>query len=436
LLSDGIDVRSETAERVPLDPRLAARLGRGPDGGTAQVRVRHRWPPRAEPPPDGRWVLMQPWEYGSLPTAWLPMLQCVDEVWAYSRYVRHCYLEAGVPSERVHVVPLGVDPEVFQPGREPLPLGPGPDIRFLFVGGTIFRKGIDVLLKAFARAFAPGDGVGLVIKEMGAKSFYRGQTAEAHVRELGERGYAVEYIERDLSETEMAALYSACDCLVHPFRGEGFALPVVEAMACALPVIVTGAGPALDYASEQTAYLIPVSRGEFAECRVGELETIGRPWLFEPDADALVELLKRVAGNRAEAKSKGMAASAHIRENVTWARTVDAVERRLQALAERTDRPCTGVRAFGAPTSELVLPSRQGISRGDAETRREQLDLNTQSGNDPSAQSLTVNGPTRIGTYRENVPDRSAAPREICAGVADLDREKRGGEPPSLPGLG
>jgi hypothetical protein len=59
LLSDGMDVPSETAERVPLDPRLAARLGRGPDGGTAQVHVRHRWPPRPEPPPHGRWVLMQ-----------------------------------------------------------------------------------------------------------------------------------------------------------------------------------------------------------------------------------------------------------------------------------------------------------------------------------------------------------------------------------------
>ena len=34
-----------TPERVPLDPRLAARLGRGPEGGPAQVYVRHQWPP-------------------------------------------------------------------------------------------------------------------------------------------------------------------------------------------------------------------------------------------------------------------------------------------------------------------------------------------------------------------------------------------------------
>jgi len=150
-------------DRVALDATLAARMGKRPAGGPAQMHVGHRWPPRMEAPPQGRWVLMQPWEYGSLPKAWLPMLRRVDEVWAYSRSVRDCYLEAGVPPERVHVVPLGVDPEVFRPGLESLPLPPGPAIRFLFVGGTIFRKGIDLLLTAFARAFQPADNVGLVI---------------------------------------------------------------------------------------------------------------------------------------------------------------------------------------------------------------------------------------------------------------------------------
>jgi glycosyltransferase involved in cell wall biosynthesis len=350
LIERGHDVRlitgpaqpvCEPGERVELDARLAEALSAGATGlirgdaaspFQAQVHVRHRWPPRMEPPARGKWVLMQPWEYGSLPTAWLPMLRRVDEVWSYSRYVRDCYIEAGVAPDRVHVVPLGVDPELYRPGLEPLRLPAGPQTRFLFVGGTISRKGIDLLLRAFGRAFRPADGVGLVIKEMGWKSFYRGQTAENDVRELGERGYPVEYIDRDLSDAEMAGLYSACDCLVHPFRGEGFGLPVVEAMACGLPVIVTGAGPALDYAAEDTAYFIPAERGRFAECRVGEIETIGRPWLFEPDADVLVGLLKRVAGDAAEARAKGMAASAHIRENFTWAHTTDAVERRLLAL--------------------------------------------------------------------------------------------------------
>ena len=308
-----------TPDRLPADPRLSARFDRGPAGGPAQVHVRHRWPPRLEPPPSGaRWVFMQPWEFGSLPRAWLPALRRVDEVWAYSRSVRECYLDAGMQPERVHVIPLGIDPAIFRPGAEPLPLPPGPRFRFLFVGGTIYRKGFDLLLAAYTRAFRPSDGVGLVIKDMGTQSFYKGQTAEAVVAEHRARGYPIEYIERALDERELVGLYAACDCLVHPYRGEGFALPVVEAMACGLPAIVTGAGPALDYASEATAYLVPARRKEFRECRVGDIETLGRPWMWEPDLDALIDLLRQAASDLATTRAKGAAASEWIRTRFTW----------------------------------------------------------------------------------------------------------------------
>jgi glycosyltransferase involved in cell wall biosynthesis len=119
------------------------------------------------------------------------------------------------------------------------------------------------------RAFRPSDWSGLVIKDMGSQGFYRGQTAEVQVAALRERGYPIEYIDRSLSEPELAGLYAAYDSLVHPFRGEGFALPVVEELACGLPVIVTGAGPALDYASEETAFLIPAHRGNRVQPRLG-----------------------------------------------------------------------------------------------------------------------------------------------------------------------
>jgi glycosyltransferase involved in cell wall biosynthesis len=356
-----------TDQLLPPDPRLDARLGQAPAGGPAQVRVAHRWPPRLDPPPEGRWVVFQPWEFGSLPRAWLRAVERADEVWAYSDHVRGVYLDAGVPAEKVHVVPLGVDPEVFRPGLEPLPLPPGPGFRFLFVGGTIHRKGIDILLEAFARAFAPGDGVGLVVQDMGAASFYRGQTAGARVAALRELGYAVEYRAEALTPPELARLYAACDCLVQPYRGEGFALPVAEAMACGRPVIVTGAGPVLDYAGPATAYFIPARRVELPGERVGEIATVGRPWLWEPDGDALTGLLRRVAGDPAAAKAKGEAAGAWIRGRFTWAHAAAAAEARLRELV---DRPAAGRVAVapgapatdgpaGAATESAVTPARR-----------------------------------------------------------------------------
>ena len=93
---------------------------------------------------------IQPWEFGSLPRSWIgPMTERVDESGPTRRFVRDSYLASGVPADRVHVVPLGVDPR-FPSRGEPLPLGTTKPFRFLFVGGTIHRKGIDVLLEAYA----------------------------------------------------------------------------------------------------------------------------------------------------------------------------------------------------------------------------------------------------------------------------------------------
>ena len=289
--------------------------------------MRHRWPPKLEPPAHGRWVFMQPWEFGSLPRAWLPALRRVDEVWAYSRSVRDCYLDAGVPPDHVHVIPLGVDPGVFRPDAEPLPIAgraglpdpvrrrhdPSQGLR-LAVGSL--HSGVPPLRRRGTRDQGHGH----------EELLSRRRPPRAVVAEHRARGYPIEYRDDALDDREMAGLYRACDCLAHPYRGEGFALPVVEAMACGITAIVTAAGPALDYASESTAFLVPARRAQFRENRVGDIETVGRPWMWEPDLDALVELLRQAASNPAATRAKGAAASSWIRERFTWSHSADAIE--------------------------------------------------------------------------------------------------------------
>src|SRR5262249_2956890 len=146
-------------------------------------------------------------------------------------------------------------------------------------------------------AFTRADDVCLVVKDMGAGTFYRGQTAENAVARLRDDPMAPEvvYLTDELADEEMPALYAACDCLVHPYRGEGFGLPIAEAMACGLPVTVTGYGAALDFCDETNACLIPARVRRLGGQRLGDLETVGEPWLAEPDAVALQGLLRHVA---------------------------------------------------------------------------------------------------------------------------------------------
>jgi glycosyltransferase involved in cell wall biosynthesis/Flp pilus assembly protein TadD len=341
LIERGHELSILSDSRVPGDalsvPTRLSECFHRPLSRPADAHIRQQWPPNFTPPASGHWVVMQPWEFGSLPRDWVtPLVEQVDEVWANTRYVRDLYVDSGVPAERVHVVPLGVRVEHFRPGRPPYPLKTAKTFRFLFVGGTIARKGIDLLLTAYARAFRRNDDVCLVIKDMGVGTFYRGQTADARIAELQGDPEApeIEYLSQTLSDDELAGLYVACSCLVHPYRGEGFGLPIAEAMASGVPAIVTGLGAALDYCNADNALLIPARKQFFADRCVGDLETVGLPWLAEPDIDALTALLQYAASNRADVRHKSELAAAHIRRHFTWEQAVAAAEKRLHTLRD------------------------------------------------------------------------------------------------------
>ena len=253
-----------------------------------QVTIRHAWPPNWQRPAQGKLVVIQPWEFGSLPQDWVEQSKNVDEFWVPSNYVRKVYTDSGIEPGKVQVVTNGIDPERFRPGATPRKLATTKSFKFLFVGGTILRKGIDVLLQAFLKTFTASDDVALVIKDFGGNTVYKGQTWGERIAEIQRRPNAPEiiYLDNEFAPEELPGLYPACDCLVHPYRGEGFGLPVIEAMACGLPVIVTTGGATDDFATDEFAYHIPATRRGIGN-EISGMKLAAEAWLLEPDAGAL-----------------------------------------------------------------------------------------------------------------------------------------------------
>lgn len=123
----------------------------------------------------------------------------------------------GIPAAKVAVIPHGVDP-AFTPGDLP----PAGDY-VLFVGAIHGRK--DPLAAAEA---ADESGLRLVVAGP-AKD-------ERLARALRERGADLRgYVDTD----SLVELYRGAAALVLPSRHEGFGLPVIEAMACGTPVVIS-----------------------------------------------------------------------------------------------------------------------------------------------------------------------------------------------------
>ena len=303
-----------------------------------RVGVASQWPPSFVAPTRGPFVLYQPWEFGRVPRAWAESIRMnVDEVWAPSSYVRDAYIASGIAEELVHVVPNGVDLERFSPGGPAWPLATRKGTVFLFVGGTVHRKGIDVLLQAYSRAFTSADDVCLVVKAMGGTTFYRGQTAESLIESfvmLPDRPELI-LLDDELPFDQIPSLYRAADVLVQPYRGEGFCLPALEALACGVPVIVTDGGPTDDFTDETCAWRIPARRVPLSSDAFEDPALALGPggFLLEPDVDALVAAL-RSAAEPAERSRRSENARAHA-ERFGWDAAAARAQTRIEALHGR-----------------------------------------------------------------------------------------------------
>jgi len=164
-----------------------------------------------------------------------------DAVIATSEFARGRVVAGmGIPAERVHVVPLGVDHDVFHPGPEPgdeerLARLRLPE-RFLLYPANLWpHKNHGVLLRALAQVGDPD--LHLVLA---GEAYGRLPALAAQARGLGV-GERLQHIGHVSPET-LAALYRRAAALVFPSGHEGFGLPPLEAMACGCPVATSGAG--------------------------------------------------------------------------------------------------------------------------------------------------------------------------------------------------
>ncbi len=254
-----------------------------------------------------------------------------------SHWSRQGFLNSGAVSERVVVVPLGVEPLVYHPlkpdQRQALRQKLGWDNAFVFLNiGVMWneRQGIDRLLKSFAILTEKYSDIRLVLKGRDAifpskesiQKASKNVLTEAEVERVKARTY---YIGHSLSALEMAELFQAADAYVSPYSAEGFNLPVLEAMACGLPVICTEGGPTDDFVQPECVWKIESKLKMIAE-KNGDIKCF-----LEPNTQHLLQLMEAILQDssfRLQAYKKGPRV---VENRFTWKQVVDQLMKVLFA---------------------------------------------------------------------------------------------------------
>jgi FkbM family methyltransferase len=220
------------------------------------------------------------WEESVVPLATIKGLNAhFKGVLAPSRFVAKTLIDSGlcIPVRMVGLTPRL---EVFQDIAKRRRNAAGRPFTFLHISSGFPRKGVDVLLEAFQRAFRRHDPVRLLIKVF-PNPLNEVSAQILRLREADPDTAEIMLLDRDIGEAELLDLYSHADAVVLPTRGEGFNLPAAEAMAAGLPVIVTGYSGHLDFC-DKSVRLIDY---RFAPS-CSHLAVAGSLWV-EPDVEDL-----------------------------------------------------------------------------------------------------------------------------------------------------
>jgi len=212
-----------------------------------------------------------------------------------SSFTKTTLVENGVPPEKIFLNQYGVDLHRFTLRHQPPTNRP---FRFVFAGLVCARKGIPLLQKAWA-ALQPTDAELWIVGPITPTAATR-VLSNGRVRVVGK-----------VPNTELATILSESDVFVFPSYFEGFALVLLEAMACGLPVITTTATAGPDIVTQD---------------RDG--------WIIEPgDVEALVSRMRFCLENRDPVREMGLKAR-QTAERFSWDAYGDRWVEILKAVTE------------------------------------------------------------------------------------------------------
>lgn len=249
------------------------------------------------------------WETDRIPDYWSRYLNQVDEIWAPCNLVKEGCVKAGFKG-KISVVPT---PHEKSDSKENISI-PSSFSRDYILSNNVFkfysifqwhyRKGPEVLIRAYWNEFSKNDNVILILKVNALNvSGYTVDKIKSDIyslkRKMNLHYYPPVYVIPEIIPIDhINALHDYCDCYVSPHRGEGWGMPIHEAILNKNATIVTRYGGISEYLNDNSSYIInhrltSVSNMEWSP----HLYKSNQRWA-EPDIDSLSSNMRSAYSNR------------------------------------------------------------------------------------------------------------------------------------------
>lgn len=269
------------------------------------------------------------WEAIPLPAPWAASLNTVDEIWAPCKLVEDCCRMAGFNKRIVRVPTPAVD---FDLSKIPTAKFVGlKEDSFVFYSISQWhnRKGWAELLESYFDEFSELDSVSLVIKTNPINPLSQSQIPEdvkIIKSKFGNKNTApLVLIPGIISEEELLSIHKLGDCYVAPHHGEGWGMPIHDAILAGKQIIATKFGGVAEYLDDESFYPIPFSMVPVTGMEWNGVYSSDQRWA-QPDAEALKKLMRIAYENKNNIK-KNMLINKNIEEL-----TFDSIVSKIKTL--------------------------------------------------------------------------------------------------------
>jgi glycosyltransferase involved in cell wall biosynthesis len=263
-----------------------------------------------------------------------------NEIWVPCEWNRQTFMAGGCTGD-IRVMPLGVDEKTYHPSPRSVAFDCGTaGFTFLSVFNWNWRKGPDILLRAYSKAFTASDDVCLVMV-----SRYVGQTRlsaqifkdiEEYVGGDTAGRPRLVLVDEVIPTFLMPRLYNSADAFALFTRGEGFLLPAIEAGASGLPVLTSDHGGQKSFLDGEVATLVVPDKVSRVHKSVEWISPFYHGMDFadysDRAVDEIAEKMRWMSENRSLLAPKAEALRHRILQDFTWRRSAERVAARIREI--------------------------------------------------------------------------------------------------------